>query len=208
MQEKRKVRCVVCDDHEALRLGLVRALEATDDIEIVGEAADGVSAGEMISRRRPDVAVVDLHMPGMDGIAVTQKVAPQTAVILYTADDDPATAHAALAAGAAGFLLKRGPLQEMARAVRTVASGQRFVDPTLVSALLAHQMDEQPSPLTRRETEVLQHLADGLTTQGTASALFLAPATVRSYIENAMQKLGTNSRTAAVATALRVGVIE
>ena len=207
MQDRKKVRCVVCDDHAALRLGLVRALEAAEDIEIVGQAADGDTAIEMITRRKPDVAVVDCFMPGTDGLAVTRACGNETKIILYTADDTPAVADSALSAGAAGYLLKRGPLDDVVRAVRTVAGGQRYVDPTLVTALLDHREDEQPSPLTQREAQVLQLLADGKTTQAAAAELFLAPATVRSYVENAMLKLGTHSRTAAVANAMRVGLI-
>ena len=208
MQGQKKVRCVVCDDHAALRMGLVAALEAADDIEIVGQAADGSAAIEMISRRRPDVAVVDLHMPGPDGIAVTRAISAKTAAIVYTADENPALADAALEAGALGYVLKRGSLEELTRAVRTVAGGKLFVDPTLVGALLDHRAGGRPSPLTQREAEILQLLANGLSTQAAASQLFLAPATVRSYIENAMQKLDTHSRTAAVATAMRGGLIE
>lgn len=208
MQERKKVRCVVCDDHAALRLGLVAALDAADDIEIVGQAGDGDAAVELIARRRPDVAVIDLHMPGPDGIAITKAVGEQTRVIVYTADENPAMAHAALEAGAAGYLLKRGPVDEMCRAILTVTDGRRFVDPTLVSALLDHRAADGASPLSQREAQVLQLLADGLSTQAAASRLFLSPATVRSYVENAMQKLDTHSRTSAVAIALRGGLIE
>jgi DNA-binding NarL/FixJ family response regulator len=210
MQNMKMVRCVVCDDHEVVRLGLVRAMNDTDTLEVVGEAADGGAALEMIVRRRPDVAIVDLHMPGLNGIEIAQAVADaclSTAVIVFTADADPVAVRGAMGAGARGFILKRGPLQEIARAVEVVAQGQLYVDPTLVGALLDQSSDEPDSLLTRRETEVLQLLADGLTTQDTAATLFLAPATVRSYIENAMQKLGTHSRTAAVATAMRGGLI-
>ena len=202
------VRCVVCDDHAALRLGLVAALDAADDIEVVGQAADGDAAIALIARRQPDVAVVDLHMPGPDGIAVTGAVRESTRVIVYTADENPAVAHAALEAGADGYLLKRGPVDEIIRAVLTVADGRRFVDPTLVSALLGHHAADGASPLTQREAQVLQLLADGLSTEATAARLFLAPATVRSYVENAMQKLDTHSRAAAVATAMRGGLIQ
>ena len=169
MQVSEKVRCVVCDDHEALRLGLVAALDAAGGLEVVGQAADGVAAIELIARRRPDVAVVDLHMPRADGLDVARACATQTKVILYTADEDPAVVHTALAAGVAGFMLKRGPLDEMARGLKAVVDGQRYVDPTLVSALLEHRDEQQPSPLTQRETEVLQLLADGLSTQALAA---------------------------------------
>lgn len=207
MQVRKKVRCVVCDDHAALRLGLKRAIEDTGTIEVIGEAADGDAAIELIRQRRPEVAVVDHHMPGTSGLEVARACAQETRVLLFTGDDDPAIAKAALAAGAAGFLLKRGPLDEMARAVQSVVAGHRYVDPTLAMSLLDHREEDRQSPLTNREAEVLQLLADGLTTQRAASQLFLAPATVRSYVENAMFKLGAHSRTAAVASAMRGGLI-
>lgn len=207
MQHRKKVRCVVCDDHAMLRLGLSSAIEAAGDLEVVGQAADGPAAIELINRQRPDVAVVDLHMPGASGLEVARACANMTKLLLFTADEDPGTAKEALAVGAAGILLKRGPLDELARAVQAVAVGHRYVDPTLAVAMLDHGEDDRQSPLTQREAEVLQLLADGLTTQATATQLFLSPATVRSYVENAMFKLGTNSRTAAVASAMRDGLI-
>lgn len=210
MQITDKIRCVVCDDHEALRLGVVRALDAVDDLEVVGQADNGLSAIQMIDKRRPHVAVVDLQMPDVDGLAVATAVAEadsSTAVLVYTASLDAAGVQSALAAGAAGYVLKTGPVQELARAIRLVARGGRYVDPTLLAAMFDAQTDPNGSLLTERESEVLQLLADGLTTRAAAERLFLAPTTVRSYIENAMQKLGTNSRTGAVASALRDGLI-
>lgn len=210
MQSTDKIRCVVCDDHEALRLGVVRAIDAMDDLEVVGQADNGLSAIQMIDKRRPHVAVVDLQMPDVDGLAVATAVAEadsSTAVLVYTASLDAAGVQSALAAGAAGYVLKTGPVQELARAIRLVARGGRYVDPTLLAAMFDAQTDPNGSLLTERESEVLQLLADGLTTRAAAERLFLAPTTVRSYIENAMQKLGTNSRTGAVASALRDGLI-
>ena len=210
MYETGTLRCVVCDDHEALRLGVVRTLEEAEGLEVVGQADDGDTAIAMITRRRPAVAVVDLFMPGPDGIEVARAVAEagvRTAVLIYSASDETSLVKAALAVGAAGYVLKRGPVHEITRAVRAVARGERYVDPTLVGALLDEQAAAAVPLLSRREAEVLQLLADGLTTQAVAAGLFLAPTTVRSYIENAMQKLGTHSRTGAVAAAMRDGII-
>lgn len=202
------IRCVVGDDHEVLRLGLVRALGAPDDIEVVGQAGDGDAARALIERRRPDVAVLDLHMPRLGTLELCAELAGSgTRVLVYTGDADPAALDGALDAGAAGYVVKTGPLSELVRAVRVVAAGSTYVEATLASELLARRAQAAPSVLSGREGEVLQRLADGMTTEQTAQDLFLSPGTVRSYAETAMQKLASRNRTHAVATALREGLI-
>ena len=210
MQGETKLRCVVADDHEALRLGLVRGLEASGTIEVVGEAEDGATALSLIERRAPAVAVLDHHMPGLDGIAVAQALTTaglSLRVVLYTGESAAETVDRALEAGIAGFVLKTSPLSEVARAVELVARGETYVDPVVVGELLARRSQSEKSLLSQREVEVLQLLADGHTTAAVAEELFLSPATVRSYLEGAMSKLGSRSRTHAVAAALRDDLI-
>ena len=210
MQGKANVRCVVADDHEALRLGLARSLEASGEIEVVGEADNGSAALAIIERRGPDVAVIAHSLAGMGGIDITSDLTARgskVGVVLYTAEDDPAVVQAALAAGVLGYVLKRSPVSEVTRAVRLVARGETYVDPTVVGALLEHRTQKLKPLLSQREVEVLQLLSDGRTTSSAASELFLSPATVRSYIESAMHKLGSRSRTHAVASALRNRII-
>lgn len=204
------IRCLVADDHEALRAGLVGTLRDHEGIEVVGQADNGDAALALIERRRPDVAVIDLDMPGRDSLEIVRELraaASDVAVLLYTADSRPGTVRAGLEAGAQGFALKAGPLRDVVRAVEAVASGQTYVDPTMVTALMESQTEAARSRLSPRETEVLQLLGNGLRTQAVAEQLFLSPATVRSYIETAMQKLETRSRTHAVAAAMRDGLI-
>jgi DNA-binding NarL/FixJ family response regulator len=210
MQGAGVIRCVVADDHEALRAGLVKCLNAQEGIEVVGEAADGDEALGLIERRRPDIAVLDLNMPGLDGLEACRRLSESgagVAVLLYTGSGDAATLRAGLDAGARGYLLKAGPLSDLVRAVRIMARGETYVEATLVTALLEHDSHAGRSPLSQRETEVLQHLADGLTTDAVARELFLSAATVRSYAETAMQKLDSRNRTHAVAAAIRDGLI-
>ncbi len=209
--EPRQITCVVGDDHETLRRGLVALIDAEDDLTVIGQAGDGGEALALTRRRRPDVTVVDVRMPVMDGIALCREITAEelpTRVVLYTAFDDLAALEQALEAGAAGYVLKSGPPQELLRAVRVVNGGRPYVDATLAPDLLERKATAARSLLTPREIEVLQHLADGLTNEATAAALFLSPTTVRSYAENAMAKLEANNRLHAVVKALRLGLID
>jgi two-component system, NarL family, response regulator DevR len=210
-EEIGQIRCLIGDDHEALRKGLVAFLESEDDIEVVGQASDGTQLLSMIERRRPDVTVTDLRMPGLNGIEICREVETRglpTAVVLYTGFGEPQLLESALEAGARGFVLKSGPPNDLLRAVRLAHNDETYVDATLTSALLEHRGRDVRSVLSRREKEVLQHLAEGMTTEDVATQLFLSPATVRSYTESAIRKLETRNRTHAVAQALRLELIE
>jgi DNA-binding NarL/FixJ family response regulator len=203
------ISCLVGDDHEALRRGLVNLLEAEDDIRVIGQAATGPEALAMVERRRPDVTVIDLRMPGMDGVELCRRIRDQqlgTAVVVYTAFDELKALAMALEAGAQGYVLKSGPPGELVRAVRMVHSGQAYIDPALAGGLLEQRLAAR-SLLSGRETEVLQLLANGLTTEGAARELFLSASTVRSYAESAMHKLEASNRVQAVANALRLGLV-
>jgi DNA-binding NarL/FixJ family response regulator len=206
MSDTNQIQCVVGDDHEALRRGLVAVLEAEDDIKVIGQAGDGRGILELTERRRP---VVDIAMPGLDGIEVCRDLAAQespTAVVLYTGSGGPDILQSALDAGACGFVLKSGPPQDVVRAVRAASAGLTYIDATLGASLITRRRDVAAT-LSRRESEVLQLLADGHTTQSAATTLFLSPATVRSYVENATHKLDARNRVHAVATALRTGLV-
>ena len=209
--ELRPVRCLIADDHAALRDGVSAILAANDDIEVVGQAGTSKETLEMIERRRPDVAILDIRLPDADGIATCRQIttgSEPTQVIVYTAFGDRELLDQALDAGARGFVLKTGSPNDLVRAVRTVAQGQPFVDVALTAALLQRRTAGSGQLLTEREREVIQLLADGATTEKAAQELFLSPATVRSYTEKAMQKLEARSRTHAVAQALRAGLID
>jgi DNA-binding NarL/FixJ family response regulator len=209
MSDTKQIQCVVGDDHEALRRGLVAVLEAEDDIKVIGQARDGRGILELAERRRPDVTIVDIAMPGLDGIEVCRDLSAQewpTSVVLYTGSGEPDVLQSALDAGACGFVLKSGPPQDVVRAVRAASAGLTYIDATLGASLITRRRDVA-AILSQREAEVLQLLADGHTTESAATALFLSPATVRSYVENGMHKLEARNRVHAVATALRMGLV-
>ena len=205
--DRHEITCVIGDDHEALRSGLVTLLDAEDDLRVVGQARNGRELLELAERRRPDVTVADIGMPAIDGIAFCREITARPdppAVILYTGTAETEVLQSALDAGARGFVVKSGPPQDLVRAIRTVHAGLPYVDGMLGAALFNRRVE---SLLSEREAQVLQHLANGLTTDGVGKELYLSPATVRSYTENAMHKLGASNRVHAVTTALRMGLI-
>jgi DNA-binding NarL/FixJ family response regulator len=204
---RQQITCVIGDDHEALRSGLAALLDAEDDLRVVGLARNGRELLELAERRRPDVTIADIGMPAIDGIAFCREITARPdppAVVLYTGRAEPDVLQSALDAGARGFVVKSGPPQDLVRAIRTVHAGLPYVDGMLGASLFNRRVE---SLLSERETEVLQHLANGLTTDGVGKELYLSPATVRSYAENAMHKLGASNRLHAVTTALRMGLI-
>jgi len=204
-----EISCVVGDDHEALRRGLVAVLDAEHDLRVIGQARDGRELLDIAERRRPDVTIVDARMPKLDGIefcrAITSRPDPP-AVVVYSREDGPEALRSALDAGARGFVVKSGPTQDVVRAVRAVHAGHPYVDARL-GAWLVERRAARTTVLSERESQVLQHLAHGLTTEAVGKELFLSPATVRSYAENAMRKLEAHNRVHAVAIALRLGLI-
>ncbi len=205
------VRCFVADDHPAIVDSVGRFLADEDDIEIAGSAGDGVDALARIQEIAPDVAVVDVRMPSMNGIEVARRLTAagsKTAVILYTAHAERALVIEAIDAGAQGFVLKESPLSDLVRAVRLVAEGRTYVDPVLAGVLASPDATARIPGLTKREREVLRLLADGMRNEEVARVLGISPLTVRTHIEKAMQKLEADTRTQAVANALRMSLIE
>jgi DNA-binding NarL/FixJ family response regulator len=207
--EPQPITCLVADDHPAMVEAICDTL-ADEDIEIVGRAVDGEEALAKIQTRKPDVAVVDLRMPRVGGIDTARQVArttPETAVILYTAYGDRALLTEAIDAGARGFVLKEAPLADLVRAVRIVAEGGTYVDPVLAGALANADATAKLPDLTQRERDVLRLLADGLSNEEIGKELFISPETVRTHVRKAMDKLDADTRTQAVATALRQSLI-
>jgi DNA-binding NarL/FixJ family response regulator len=200
---------VVADDHPAVVEAVADVL-TEHGIEVAGRARDGDDALEQIELRKPSVAILDLRMPGQSGIAVARLVArsaPDTSVILYTAFGDRALLTEALDAGARGFVLKEAPLAEVVRAVELVASGRTYVDPVLAGVLSSSAATEKMTNLTQRERDVLRLLADGMSNEEIGKNLFISPETVRTHVRKAMAKLDADTRTQAVATALRQSLI-
>ena len=207
--EPQPITCLVADDHPAMVEAICDTL-ADEGIEIVGRAVDGEEARAKIQTRKPDVAVVDLRMPRVGGIETARQVArstPETAVILYTAYGDRALLTEAIDAGARGFVLKEAPLADLVRAVRIVAEGGTYVDPVLAGAVATADATAKLPDLTQRERDVLRLLADGHSNEEIGKELFISPETVRTHVRKAMEKLDADTRTQAVATALRQSLI-
>jgi len=187
-----------------VRQALVALLELEPDLEVVAQAADGDEALAMAGKYNPDVAVLDIEMPGPNGIEVAGQLGRSRfggKVIIVTTFDRPGYLRAAMAAGASGFLLKDAPAADLAAAIRRVATGERVVDPSLAAAALA----QGDSPLTDREAEVLAAAASHDAVADVAARLHLSPGTVRNHLSAAIQKLGARNRAEAVQIAQRKG---
>jgi DNA-binding NarL/FixJ family response regulator len=205
----RPITCLVADDHPATIQAVADVL-GERGVEIVGRAKDGEEAMEIIKERKPRIALVDLRMPRISGIEVARRarrVSPETAVVLYTAFGERALLTEALDAGARGFLLKEAPLGDLVRAVDTVADGGVYVDPVLAGVFATASATDKLPALTQREREVLRLLADGLSNEEIGQRLFISAETVRTHVRKAMAKLDADTRTQAVAKALRQSLI-
>lgn len=207
------VRVVVGDDHPLFREGVVRALSSSGSVQVVAEAETGPAALELITLHQPDVALLDYRMPGMDGAQVAAAVRAQglaTRVLLISAHDEPAIVYQALQQGAAGFVLKDSTRGEIVRAVLDCAQGRDVVAPALVGGLATEirQRAEPSAPvLSAREREVLNRIARGQSVPAIAGELFVAPSTVKTHVQRLYEKLGVSDRAAAVAEAMRQGLL-
>jgi two-component system nitrate/nitrite response regulator NarL len=199
---------LVADDHPAVLQTVVDVL-ASVGIEVVGRAQDGEDALAKIEALRPDIALLDVRMPKITGIELARlatRSTPETAIVLYTAYGDSALLFDAMDAGARALILKEAPLADLPRALETVRAGGTYVDPLLAGHLARTESAEMPG-LNKRERDVLRLLADGLSNEQIGERLFLSPETVKSHVRKAMRKLDADTRTAAVARALRESLI-
>lgn len=204
------LRCVFADDHPAIVDAVTRFLRETDEVELVGWATDGEHAARLIANASPDVAILDVRMPKRSGIDLARDLhgaGSRTAVILYTGEADRALLLEALDAGARGFILKDAPLDDLLRAIRMVAKGDTYVDPGLAAVVAGSEASARLTVLTQREREILRLLADGMRNEEVGRHLHLSPHTIRTHVTNAMEKLEADTRTQAVATALRQSLI-
>jgi DNA-binding NarL/FixJ family response regulator len=200
------IRVLVVDDHAVVRQGLASMIATTDDLECVGAAADGGSALDMVRRLLPDVVLLDLSMPGTDGIAVLHSLAASSAprVLVLTSFGDPELVLEALHAGADGFLLKQSEAETILDGVRAIASGGSPVDPRVTPALLADLRDRgQGELLTEREREVLELLRQGLPNKSIARRLRISEGTVKTHVTHILQRTGAADRTQAALWAER-----
>ena len=205
------IRILVVDDHGVVRQGLRMYLALDPGLEVVGEAANGAEALSMAHELRPDVVLMDLLMPGMDGIAATEAIRrelPEVEVIALTSVLEDRAVYGAMRAGAIGYLLKDTQADELCQAIKAAAAGQVQMSPSVAARLLREvPPPQQPEPLTERETEVLRQLAQGKSNREIATALVIAEKTARTHVSNILAKLGVNSRTQAALHAVRTGLV-
>lgn len=208
------IRVVIADDHPAFRSGLRFMLTAADDIEVIDEAATGAELLDIVVARQPDVAIVDLNMPGLGGVDATRQIAadsPHVAVLVLTMLDDDDSVFAATRAGARGYLLKGAGQEDIERAVRAVASGEAIFGPAIAQRIMQFLTTGPPAPtapfpqLSDREREVLALVADGKTNPEIADSLFLSPKTIRNHVSNIFTKLQVADRAHAIARARDAG---
>lgn len=210
------VRVVVVDDNELLRAGLVTVLTSDPDVEIVGEAVDGPHAVSLCRETRPDVVLMDVEMPGGDGLAATEALrahAPEVRVLILTMFDLDDYVVDALKAGAAGFLLKTTPPRELVAAVKACAEGETRLGPSVITRLVDNYVNRPREPvaeiadLTERELDVLRAMARGLSNSEISRELYLAETTVKTHVARILSKLGVRDRVQAVVLAHRSGLV-
>lgn len=210
------IRVLLADDHRLLRDSLRRSL--TDEgFEIVGEAADGEQAIDLAGELHPDVVLLDVTMPNVGGVEAAGRIhqeRPETRIVMLTMHADAEVVAEALRAGACGYLTKDSSTEEIADAIRLAASGETAVSPQLAASMLGelrrldrHGESDEDRLITKREEEVLQHIADGLSTPEVAAALFISQKTVKNHLAAIYQKLDARDRTQAVVRAVRMGII-
>jgi len=204
------IRVLVADDHPIVRSGIVGLLGTAADVEVVGEASTGLEAVELALRLEPDLVLMDLRMPGLDGDAATARILaerPGIRVLVLTTYESDESILTAIEAGASGYLLKAAPQEELLAGVRSVARGEVALAPR-IAALLVGRMQRPAAPtLSPRETEVLALVAQGLSNPEIASRLFLGEATVKTHLLHAFEKLGVSDRTRAVTRAMELGLL-
>jgi DNA-binding NarL/FixJ family response regulator len=205
------IQILVVDDHQVVREGLKMFLALDEELEIAGEAEDGAQAVRQAHELQPDIVLMDLLMPGMDGIAATQIIRrelPEIEVIALTSVLEDQLVYAAMRAGAIGYLLKDTKAKELCRAIKAAAAGQVQLSPQAAARLIREvQAPESPETLTPRETEVLQLLAQGKSNHDIGSDLVIALKTVKTHVGNILSKLGVSSRTQAALYAVRTGLV-
>lgn len=211
------IRVLICDDEEMVRTGLRLVLDREPDIDVVAEASDGLAALEQIERHAPDVVLMDVRMPRLDGIEATRRTAGSSSrILVLTTFDEDQYVYEALAAGASGFLLKYAPADDLVRAIRVVAAGEAMLAPSvtrrLIEAFTTRRADtasrEAIDALTAREAEVLKLVARGMSNTEIADSLFVSRATIKTHVASILEKLGARDRVQATAVAYESGLMD
>jgi DNA-binding NarL/FixJ family response regulator len=204
-----EITCLIVDDHEVVREGLRLSLSRAPQIRVVGEASDGASAIALVERRRPQVVIMDVRMPGMDGLEATREITskvPGTNVLIFTAYSERSLLSRGLDSGAKGYILKEAPHSTLLRAIERVAAGEGYVDKALMPEVVA--ANKRDDMLTGRERQILQLLSNGMSNADVAAKLFISQETVKSHVRHILTKLEADTRTHAVAIALREAIID
>ena len=202
------IRIVLADDHPLTRVGIRDYLLKEEEFELVGEASDGIEAGRLIENKKPDIALLDIRMPGESGVSLARKIrelSPSTAVIMLTSYDAQQYVLSSLKAGAKGFVLKTATPEDLARAIRIVASGGLYLDSEVSQAMEGPGFS--PENLSSREREVLVEAARGLSSKEIAGKLYISERTVQTHLGSIYDKLGARNKTEAMLLALKYGVV-
>ena len=205
-----KIRILITDDHPVVREGLSGMLAGQSDFEVIGLAADGDTAVKMHGSLAPDVTLMDLQMPGLDGVGAIKAIKaqqPSSRIIVLTTYDSDADILRAIEAGATGYLLKDAPREELFRAIRAAARGESALAPAVAARLMTRMRAPAEENLSAREIEVLQLVAKGASNKEIGKSLHISTATVKTHLIHIYGKLGVDDRTAAVTTALEKGII-
>ncbi|HZP92269.1 MAG TPA: response regulator transcription factor [Burkholderiales bacterium] len=203
----KRIRVLIADDQSLVRRGLVAIIDMEDDMTVIGEAGDGREAVELWRKLRPDIVLMDLRMPGMGGVEAIRQIRledPKAAVIVLTTFDHDEDVYAGLRAGAKAYLLKDIQPEELFKSIRAVMSGEVYL-PSKIAGKLALRM--QGEPLTEREVQILQLLAEGKSNRSIAQSLFISESTVKSHLKSLFTKLDATSRAEAIALAARKGLV-
>jgi DNA-binding NarL/FixJ family response regulator len=204
---KKKLRILIVDDHYVVRMGLLALVETEPDLEVVGEAANGKEAVELFLKLTPDLVLMDVRMPGVDGIEATRKIcqlSPGVRILMLSTYDGDADIYKALQGGASGYVLKNSTRDTLIPAIRAVAVGERWIPPEVANRLAGRKMFEE---LTSREVEVLKQLATGRANKEIAEVLKISEYTVKDHLKSIWGKLHVADRTEAVTAALQRGII-
>ena len=205
-----RIRLIIADDHPVVRTGLQGMLAGQPDLEVAGEATTGIEAVDLVEKLRPDVVLMDLRMPEMDGvtaISAIKALQPEVHVLVLTTYDTDADILPAIEAGATGYLLKDAPRDELFRAIRAAARGEAVLAPGVAARLMDRMRAPAEEALSAREIEVLSLVAQGESNKGIARQLHISEATVKTHLVHIYDKLGVADRTAAVTTALQRGIL-
>lgn len=210
------MRIIICDDQEITRNGLEMLLKLEPDIEVVGTATDGAAAVEMVAKLKPDLVLMDLKMPVMNGVEATRQIRakyPDVKVLVLTTYDTDNWVFDAIQAGASGYLLKDTPREDLIKSIRGTVSGRTYLDPGVAGKVLGQVSGKQAQPvtlitekLTEREIEVLRLVARGMSNTEISERLFLSEGTIRNYISTILSKLGVSDRTRAAVIAIQCGL--